>query len=83
MQQFCNLYHFEKALGLNERVQIIDDTFYLINNQILSISYGLNLIEYIPNEDSYLPWKFAIEHVRRIIRYIEDDSQIYSKFRVS
>ena len=71
-----------KAFGVNERAQIIDDMFYLINSQVLSIADGLSLVEYIPNEDSYVPWKYAIEHLRRIIRFIEDDSQIYSKFRV-
>ena len=78
-QQFA--FEF-KTLGINERAQILDDTFYLINNQVLPISFGLSLIEYIPNEDSYLAWKFVIEHIRKIIRFIEDDSQVYSKFRV-
>ena len=79
IQQF--LYDY-KTLSVNLRAQIIDDVFNLINNQALSINFGLKLIEYLPNEDNYLPWKFAIEHLRKIIKHAEDDSQIYSKFRV-
>lgn len=57
--------------------------FYLINNQILPISYGLNILEYLPRENKFLPWKYAVEHVKKILSYVEDDSQIYSKLRVN
>jgi hypothetical protein len=80
IQQFKSDY---KSMSVNLRTQLIDDMFYLINNQKLSISFGLNLIEYLPNEDNYLPWKFTLEHIKKILKFIEDDSQIYSKFRVS
>ncbi|CAF0715734.1 unnamed protein product [Brachionus calyciflorus] len=70
-----------KSFNVNERVQIIDDVFYLINNQHLSIRTGLNMLEYLKRETRYLPWKFAVDHIKKIFSYIEDDSQIYSKFR--
>ena len=72
----------QKNFNLNDRVHIIDDVFYLINNQKLPVSFALNILEYIPEEESYLPWKFAIKHLREIFNNIEDDSPIYAKFRV-
>lgn len=71
-----------KSIGVNERAQIIDDVFYLVNNQIMPISYGLNLLEYISKENRYLPWKYAIKHIKTILDFVEDHSQIYAKFRV-
>ena len=70
-------------MNVNDRVQIIDDAFYLANNQRMSISIALNILKYIPKEDNFLPWKYAIKNVKTILNYIEDDSQVYSKFRVS
>lgn len=63
-------------------MQIIDDAFYLVNNQKMPISNALNILEYIPREDNFLPWKYLVKNVKTIINYIEDDSKIYSKFRV-
>lgn len=71
-----------KSFNVNERIQIIDDIFYLINNQFLPIRYGLNVLDYLKRETRYLPWKAAIDHIKKIFSYIEDDSQIFSKFRV-
>jgi hypothetical protein len=62
-------------------VQIIDDVFYLVNKQKLPISYALNMLEYIPNEENFLPWSYALKHVRKFLELIEDDSQEYLKFR--
>lgn len=56
--------------------------FFLINNQFLSIRYGLNLLDYLKQENRFLPWKFLIDQIKKIFSFIEDDSQIYSKFRV-
>ena len=67
---------------MNERASIIDDVFFLVNNDKLSISFAFNILEYLPEEENYLPWKFAIKNLRKIIRNIEDDSPTYSKFRV-
>jgi hypothetical protein len=79
---FQENYNF-KAFSVNERVQIIDDIFFLVNNQNLPVSFALNILEYIPNEDNYLPWKFVIKHLREFLNNIEDDSSVYAKFRVS
>ena len=49
----------------------------------MPISYALNILEYIPREDNFLPWKYVIKSVKKIINLIEDDSQVYSKFRVN
>jgi hypothetical protein len=56
--------------------------FYLVNKQKLHVSYALNILEYLPVEESYLPWKFAIKHLREFLKNIEDDSPTYAKFRV-
>lgn len=69
-------------MSVDERAQIIDDMFYLVNNQMIPISYGLNLLQYISEENRYLPWKYAVKHIKTILDYVEDHSQIYSKFRV-
>jgi aminopeptidase N len=78
-----SLVYNYKSLNVNDRVQIIDDAFYLANNQKMPISYALNILEYIPREDNFLPWKYVIKSVKKIINLIEDDSQVYSKFRVN
>lgn len=72
-----------KSIELNDRIQLIDDAFYMMNNGRLPISIALGILEYIPSETKYLPWKYTIEHVKTIIAFIEDDSQVYSEFRVS
>ncbi len=61
---------------------MIDDSFYLSNNGKLSITVTLNMLEYLPIESSYLPWKFAIDNIKSLISYIQDDSSIYASFRV-
>ena len=48
----------------------------------MSITYALNILEYIQKEDNFLPWKYLVKNIKNIISYIEDDIQIYSKFRV-
>lgn len=80
---FTKILKKKKSFNVHDRVQIMDDVFYLINNQLLPITYGLNMLEYLPKENKYLPWKFSIGHIKKILNYIEDDSQVYSKFRVS
>ena len=65
-----------------ERVQLIDDMFYMVENNKLPISYALDLIEYLRNEASYLPWKFVIKHLKKLISDIEDDSNTYLMLRV-
>lgn len=71
-----------KSFTLNERVQIIDDAFYLVNQEKLPISVALDLFDYLPAEENFLPWKYAVHNIRKIIRNIEDDSPTYSEFRV-
>lgn len=40
------------------------------------------MLDYLKQENRFLPWKFVIDQIKKIFTYIEDDSQIYSKFRV-
>ena len=61
---------------------MIDDAFYLSNNGKLPIWITLNMLEYLPYEESYLPWKFAIDNIKSLVSYIQDDSPIYANFRV-
>jgi hypothetical protein len=70
-------------IQLTDRIQLIDDSFYLANNQHLSITTALDVLEYIVEEDHFLPWKYAIKHIKKIIMFIEDDSAVYAKFRVT
>ena len=76
-----NLIYDYKSFDVNERVQIIDDVFYLANNQRISITTALDVIQYIPNEDKFLPWKFLVNNIKRVIGFIEEDSLIYSNLR--
>jgi hypothetical protein len=70
------------AFNLFDRNQIIDDSFYLSNYGRLSINVALDLIEYIPYERYYLPWKLAIDNLKHLISYIQDDSSTYGVLRV-
>lgn len=76
-----NLVLNHKSLAVNERVQIIDDVFYLANSQRVPITTALKVLEYIPYEDKYLPWRFLVDNVKRLVSSIEDDSLIYSNLR--
>lgn len=40
------------------------------------------MLEYLPIETSYLPWKLTIDNIKLLINYIQDDSAIYANFRV-
>ena len=61
---------------------MIDDAFYLSNYGKLSISITLSILEYLPIETSYLPWKIAIDNIKSLVSNIQDDSSIYASFRV-
>jgi hypothetical protein len=82
LQFYAFNYGTSKELGLSDRNQLIDDSFYLSNNGKLSVRVALNILEYLPNENSYLPWKLAIDHIKVLLSYIEDDSSVYGNFRV-
>ncbi len=74
----------KQSFDVNERVQLIDDMFHMAETGELPVAYALDTLEYIRDEESYLPWRFAVKHLKRLIAHIEDDSSsTYVMLRVS
>jgi hypothetical protein len=77
-----NLLLDHNSLDVNERVQIIDDLFHLANSQRISLATALPLLDYMPREHQFLPWRFLVDNVKRLVECVrEEDSLIYSRLR--
>ena len=54
------------------RAHLIDDAFALAAVELLPYTTAFNLIEYLPNEDNYVPWSSAfkvLSYIGRMFSY--------------
>jgi len=64
-----------------DRIQLIDDLFYLTHIHALPIRTALSLLAYLPHEPAYLPWHSFTTHLTVLLHHISDDPLIYSQLR--
>ncbi|XP_022215178.2 aminopeptidase N [Drosophila obscura] len=60
---------FERIHVIN-RAQLIDDALYLAWTGEQDYEIAMRLIEYLQREREYLPWKSALENLRRVSRIV-------------
>ncbi|KAJ6634675.1 Phosphatidylinositol 3-kinase catalytic subunit type 3 [Pseudolycoriella hygida] len=63
------------------RAQIIDDSLNLARGNYVDIKFVLSLLEYLQNEENFLPWKTALRNLDVMSsRFNATDVGVYEKF---
>ena len=66
------LFNDHRAIHVLNRAHLISDAFALAANNILPYTTPFDLIQYLKNEDHYVPWQSAmgsLSYVGRMFRY--------------
>ena len=66
---------FEKIHAIN-RAQLIDDALTLAWSKDQSYSLSMNLMEYLVQEEEYIPWLAALDNLSNIYRIIRHSPQM-------
>ncbi|XP_064416907.1 glutamyl aminopeptidase isoform X1 [Latimeria chalumnae] len=64
-----------------DRTGFFDDAFALARADLLDYGTVLNLTKYVKYEDVYLPWERVASSIAYIRNMLEDDNELYSKFK--
>uniref|UniRef100_A0A915PPH7 Aminopeptidase n=1 Tax=Setaria digitata TaxID=48799 RepID=A0A915PPH7_9BILA len=63
-------------IDVRTRARILDDAFALAEANYISYEIPLNLTQYLPKEDEFLPWRMALNGFSIILQNFDDDPEV-------
>uniref|UniRef100_A0A8C8RPW2 Aminopeptidase n=1 Tax=Pelusios castaneus TaxID=367368 RepID=A0A8C8RPW2_9SAUR len=76
-----SLFNKHQSFSSADRAGLLDDVFSLARAELLNYSVPLNLTKYLQSEEDYLPWQRVISAVSYLRDMLEDDKELYPKFK--
>ncbi|XP_069486830.1 glutamyl aminopeptidase [Ambystoma mexicanum] len=65
-----------------DRAGTFDDAFAFARAELVSYPTALNLTKYLTQEEEYLPWHRVISALSYLTDMLEDDKELYPKFKI-